>query len=571
MTPEKSLHEEVQVTDSRYPHRFVMIDESCITAYFKFKSETESAVKLKLVKKLEGRGHQGFAAFYELPDGRQLLLKSDPSEICLLEGSASFVNNLIPPAYSSSINFAHVGLLEYENTRQMSVITVQDAVIPHQTEHKITPWDVVVFGKKREPKTLISTEFYYQKTIYDTIDAFNENLKWQLATAIFASTALGDESLHLGQFLVEVNLKSNSIEGITRIDLGARERYGSMRAKHEDFKHATSKLYASSGQFFKWYIYYHLQHPEIKTKYLSLWARDINITKTAQQHKNHFLHEIEKLNLSQQKEALEGVLDVIYKKSQAVKKEAYSNLKLNELKIKVADLLQSITIIRLTSLQKKARKKLTKTINQAVNQLDINISFGDTSDITFMDIIKKLIDTTNNKTAYYLAATHSTLSLALSKIEPSKAHLIGSICEIIINRQAPCINEPISESLEQEIQAHSSNFKKLKTRIKIIELLQQHYHYLNGLIFKSTDFSSSSSSRKREIITESIRSLCDGIPPDLVLNAEFFESISERGYNFEFFGVHDDSGESPNFISKLKTLLQYFSHSHPQNLLASIV
>ncbi|HRE31133.1 MAG TPA: hypothetical protein PLD88_04080, partial [Candidatus Berkiella sp.] len=94
------------------------------------------------------------------------------------------------------------------------------------------------------------------------------------AAGIMGSAIAGDESLHVGQFMAIVD-KDGHIEGIKRIDLGARERFAVARAQSKTeppTPYNASKYYRGSGQCGKDYVSYLLAEPTLRKMYTMLWV-----------------------------------------------------------------------------------------------------------------------------------------------------------------------------------------------------------------------------------------------------------------------------------------------------------
>jgi len=320
--------------------------------------DNDSDEILTLKKLLEGRGQPGFAGFFEYHLG-QLLIKVDDSATCVMEGSAGFAQSVIPKGYESSVNFAHAGTLNSINGKE--AISIQKKAEGYQ------PWDEVVYGHKRNPKTPISYEWWHEDKIRTNINNMHENARFQLAIAIFISTLVGDESLHVGQFMAKTD-NSGQVTDIMRIDFGARERFALHRLETEDFKHETSVAYNSSGQFGKDYISYLLAHPDIKQKYLKLWAQEMDIIGLGEASKQEFMRQINNIPPEKIDEALEGVWETLSRKSSSKKPES---LTLEA----IGDLLKNSVITRATMMQKSARDKLKAGMTGAPNREE-NIGFG---------------------------------------------------------------------------------------------------------------------------------------------------------------------------------------------------
>lgn len=251
-----------RVVSRQLPTFFKQVDEDLIG---------DNTTTYHISKKLEGRGQAGLANFYS--DGQhEVLIKEDDPDTCVLEGTASFVNqcHLLPKTLEDCVNFASVGVIAKAQGQPM-VVSIQDRVMPSDQSGRVRPWDEIVYGVKRNPNTLSSYESWYPDNIKQSIASLSPNVQWQLAASLFSCAIAGDESLHVGQFMAILD-KDNNITGIKRIDLGARERYAVARAQtgqHDPFHDSTQ--YQAHGQWGKDYLTYLLADPSFRKIYMNLW------------------------------------------------------------------------------------------------------------------------------------------------------------------------------------------------------------------------------------------------------------------------------------------------------------
>ncbi|MCG8473648.1 MAG: hypothetical protein MI742_17590 [Desulfobacterales bacterium] len=278
--------------------------------------------RLQFVKSLVGRGQPGFAGFFKDTRSQvEYLVKEDEADTCVLEGSARFASELLPEGNATSVNFARAGSLVVTNPQggvaDALAISVQLKVSADDgAVSEILPWDVIVYGRKRNPKTLLSEESSHSKEILSNIAMMSHKAQWDLACGIFISTVVGDESLHVGQFMAEREKSTGRVVGLTRIDFGARERYADMRLRSGDFRHTTSKAYSSSGQKGKHYVDYLLASPAIRRKYTILWERvaAMDFRALADLHGRVFKKEMESIPPSLKEMATESVWKVLQRK-----------------------------------------------------------------------------------------------------------------------------------------------------------------------------------------------------------------------------------------------------------------
>jgi len=224
----------------------------------------------RLAQRLGNRGQSGFAGFYEPVEspGEQVLIKADPPGTCVLEGSTGFIREWLPREKRHVANFAkaQTAVLPRDNNRQL-IVTVQDKV-PNSSK-----WDVLVYGRERNPKSLKSYESKHSKKITTAIFSMGESFKQDLAYALFTSMVLGDESVHVGQFMALMEEDGDKPIGLCRIDFGARERYQQARLTSQTLEtHQTSTFYAKSGQWGKDYFGYLVRNKRVWSYYLHQWS-----------------------------------------------------------------------------------------------------------------------------------------------------------------------------------------------------------------------------------------------------------------------------------------------------------
>lgn len=295
--------------------------EEIVYGPYSFKKEGEDLIdeqerRFVVKSKLTGRGQSGLANFYT--NGQtQSLIKEDDASTCVLEGTAYFAEHLLPPALKNAVNFATAGVVAI--SPKPMIVSVQPRVMPSTQGGAVKPWDVLVYGAKREPMSLVSWEQWYEGKLSRGIAELNSMAQWQLAAGIFTSQVVGDESLHVAQFMADVDADNNVI-GIKRIDLGARERYARLREiKEEVDPYNTSAQYQSTGQFGKNYCGLMLKSPELNHKLTMLWARlsarsDIELEQAIKKSSEEaFIAQFAVIPEAQKMEALEGVLKVLNK------------------------------------------------------------------------------------------------------------------------------------------------------------------------------------------------------------------------------------------------------------------
>ncbi len=279
----------------------------------------ENEYQYQLTRKLEGRGQPGLACFYRGQDGQERLIKEDDVGTCLMEGTAYYIKDLhlLPGELADSVNFAKVGTLLKKGETKPSIVSMQDRVVSTTSDGSIRSWDELVFGAKREPKTVISSEQWNEGAIKENILLLNTQPKWQLAAGIMSSAIVGDESLHVGQFMALLDEQSHVV-GIKRIDLGARERYAVARsAANQHDPYNVSTQYRSTGQFGKNYISYLLAEPSLRKMYTMLWMNLSSIDNLQESmvnaSKQAFMAQFNVIPSEMREKALASVLETINK------------------------------------------------------------------------------------------------------------------------------------------------------------------------------------------------------------------------------------------------------------------
>jgi hypothetical protein len=461
-----------------------------------------TAQRLPFVQSLTGRGQDGLAGFFgnKEDDSQQFLVKIDDPATCILEGTARFAKDLMLPTNPHAVNFATAGLLRVDN--KAAVISVQDKV-------DAKPWDKIVYGKKRNPKTLISKEALSKKSIQNNITNLTDKAQWDLANALFVSTAVGDESLHVGQFMAKTN-ENGEVTGITRIDFGARERFSAERFYQSDFNHKTSQRYASSGQKGKDYISYLLNQKDLKQKYLTLWSRKMDIEGTAKKHADIFHEEMRKLPKKLQKKALDDILKTMFKKSDELNSYKYNkimSLPLDQKKQKVAKLLKKVTIKRMTTLQKKARAELLNNINNEYKKMNKKM------DSKGQEVFKNLIHKSDDETVNELVKMNKYFNKQIQKGNPNFAENYHNIAQTIIARQELAEHADISKNTKCAIKEQLQEMKERSLRLKMIGQLRA---YNTG------------SSKKQKLVNNAIIRLRRGEAPHTVIDESFKKIISKK-------------------------------------------
>lgn len=364
---------------------------------------------------LSGRGQPGMAAFYKADTGPELLIKEDQPDTCLLEGSAYYVQKagLVPTWLYSSVNFARAGDLKETGTKNITV-SIQKRVVKSEEKGSVVPLDVVILKHKRNPKTLFSEESWYPVTIDRQLSYMTSDPQWKLVGGIYASQLVGDESLHIAQFMAKVN-GDNFISGVVRIDFGARERFSVARDKAKDLDPTkTSSFYSQSGQCGKNYLGYYLKNPQLKFKLMCLHAfngADTEAVQTAIRQESYkaFISEFEKIPEALKGKSIQGVLDTINNKSEkekhglkkgdeglsVVSEEDYEVVEVVDKKDKqtnkehaeeLANRLSNLDVNRAIVMNQKAKEEL-KTI---LDKMEKNVKELKVSDLLYLPAINAM-------------------------------------------------------------------------------------------------------------------------------------------------------------------------------------
>ncbi len=275
---------------------------------------------------LKGRGQEGEAAFYLCEDNREYLIKKDKDlATCVLEGSLQFIQDYLPGAHAGlwksqfrdCINLAHCCVVDQYMADKKEIKEYKREVASIQPKVKdAKPWDVVLFGKKREPNHPVSQEFRNQAVILDHLAELSNVAVLSLAASIMAGMLCREESFHFAQYMVGMD-KDDEIIKFIRIDLGASGRYGRARLEAKDFKLGTSDVYAKSGQFGKRYVDYLLNAPNVMIYVCLFWSEfDIDdIDKLVSDSKECFRLQINKVPGDLQQDILNKIYDIYTKKS----------------------------------------------------------------------------------------------------------------------------------------------------------------------------------------------------------------------------------------------------------------
>ncbi len=327
---------------------------------------------------LGGRGQDGVADFFKqqisLNDqpGKEYVIKQDKPGTCVLEAATRFIEQFlpkIPHGQNSPVNFAEAcQWLERDprdstKTKAPIAITVQARLTGYQ------PW-VKIMGKERNPKQFVSFELLNAQKIKNSIHRMTPAAKSELAAAIYASELAGDESLHTGQFMVQVD-SHDDIAHIVRVDFGAAGRFAEERMKNKDhLPGQASKAYRSSGQLGKNYVSYLLQDPEVLAQYLHIGfdKKSNNPIDMAKAHRDEIVKQLDNIPQSLRSTAVRQIYDTFAKKTKTAKFRAFVQKLLVKIRKPsekdVLDLAEKTTKHRIEQLQEKRKEMLAGEIEK---------------------------------------------------------------------------------------------------------------------------------------------------------------------------------------------------------------
>lgn len=376
------------------PSSFNYTDESKITGT---DTNTRQQQQFTLISKLEGRGQPGLAAFYSPTNDNttQLLIKQDDPATCVMEGSADFVKKsaVIPSQLADTVNYAYAG--KYTDQKgEINAVSIQARVLPDDVTYKVVPWDIIVYKQKRNPKTLMSSEYWNFEDLKKHLIDMHPITQWQLAGGIFSSSVAGDESLHVGQFMAIQNAQQD-IVAIKRIDLGARERYAVARNEGQQYNpYNTSAQYVQSGQWYKDYIDFLLSAEDIKRKYTLLWALANVSNKIEEQYVLSMVNAISSIPEDKKQLAYEGILKTINNGASQIFVPQNNHLDTNILEL--AAHLGEIAKNRAALMQKVAKENLIKIFD---NNQELMEKFIHAYENNNFEKIKDIIDDLENNPA----------------------------------------------------------------------------------------------------------------------------------------------------------------------------
>jgi len=504
--------------------------------------------KLKDLKKLEGRGQSlWFAAFCKLLGeagsvNRVVLIKEDNAATCLMEGSVGYVRTLMPEKYLNVVNFAESGTLLTKEGKEKP-ISIQDKVKLTAEEAvaglSVDGFDNVVLGHKRNPKgVLADPDIANKEKIHSCIAKMGNDVKWQFATALFASYAVHDESLHIGQFMVVRN-DANEISRIIRVDLGARSRYLSHRVETEDFNHTTSIDYATSrllGE--KDYLSNYLTDIDLRSKYLHLWARtDLpKAEKVAEAAVRDFFIALNRLPKSDRSAALDGAYKELNKNSKIKDTELdiFKSLSLGDKINKMEALLIMMEMKSFTLSQQAAQKKIEKGIEKYCEILNFDKNKKD-------DILNFLAGNFERNSDECLVnklfENFKINNFDISNIQAARTIL----CHIKNNLESKLFSNPDLNN-NFDLRAEILAAKKIEIKFDVVENLLNYLNHLQAKTIKD-----SLDGVKIEAINNVLTKLADKNEDSLdkVIDDTFLRQIAKRSnpYSDRLFSSAKSSGE----------------------------
>jgi hypothetical protein len=381
-----------------------------------------------------------------------------------------------------------------EKTEEI-VMSIQPAI------ENSKPWDTLIFGVKRDPKTVRSVESKDQQLILNHISQFNQKVKSDLAVAIYASTLAGDESLHTAQFMAVVDEK-NCIQQMTRVDHGASGRFSQNRYENKDFKHRTSKVYAASGQFGKEYMTYLLYDDDVKAKYFCLWARNLaegGIELLTKESVKSFRLQMEKIPYAQKQKTLNEIYDTYTKESSIKRKGDVTQESLEEL-------MQKIISYRLTSMQTCAIKKIKKVFYEV--QKDVKTYGVSAQQLKIIESIFKQ-DFSDSSEKDILGVIHN-IHHAITTIYDKSSTLENAIKDHILLKCYKLLSYMYGSMEFSGVEISPkifSNIEKLQIKMNMTKKLREHQDYLK-------DSKIINDQAKIALIDQAICALTEGSTPE---------------------------------------------------------
>lgn len=340
---------------------------------------------------LGNRGQAGRAGFYTNESGDTVVIKEDPLSTCVMECSLGFIKAFLPEGHKECINLSECKIFE-NNEKKTILASIQPAI------QNVKPWAIVLFRSQRNPKSPISIEYMNQSTLLNKLESLNNTLKTDLAVSLWASIALGDESLHTGQFLIvyanDAKKRKNKPIHLALIDRGAAGRGAVRLMLNNEDTTKTSYTYKwgiglGIPQLYNHYIEYYLMNPDVNAKYIQLCLQQRDIRAFATQSKDCLHKSIHQIPKEEQQKTLWNIYKKILtvKCSSKEKQQLLTQLKqpLITNKSDTASLTSAILAIqervaeeRLTRMQRYAKIAVEKSIDELKSiltplQIDENI------------------------------------------------------------------------------------------------------------------------------------------------------------------------------------------------------
>lgn len=496
--------------------------------------QDDSGNQYRFIKPLSGRGQPGKAGFYEDSKGQDskgqlFLIKEDDLATCIQEGSAQFVIPFLPEEHKHAINLARIDQFsEIKKPENKSIVTIQPAIKDG------VPWDRVILGVKRDPSTWRSIESQNEEKILAHIASLPNSAKADLAAAIFASALAGDESLHIGQFMAILD-EENNVIGLVRVDLGARERHGILRLYKNDFKHETSKAYASSGQFGKKYMNYLLKDPDVRIKYLQLWMQSLGVDQEpGKESVDAFRAALSKIPEEKKHETIQKVY-AIYAKKFGGKKEKITQKDLEEV-------IQKVVSTRISSMRSMAQKEVMKLIakcdfiNKLEEKLILNPSEKNYNKLAkdFLKKINKLISDPENLgklNIYNEFLTHMYAAIEFSHLNVDNQNNLLNIIGLlqnnikiagILDKLKPSLIKPYWFSIDNKQEEMTSTLPLIIKNLEKNIYKHKRFSDIGNAIMHLEKISESTTSPKQK---ELIKSLSDTLCTRIQLKEELRSSV----------------------------------------------
>ncbi len=444
----------------------------------------EYEIKIKLI-----RG-QSEPAFFARPVSEEfsqevVLIKLDSPATCLAESLMTRPLGLETDETLSVIQ-ARLGIYQEDESAVGRVVSVQPIFISKLENESVMGFDDFILGRKRNTWTLtgVSDEYTNDVAIQACIQLMDDSVKEQLARAIYQSQINGDESTHVGQFMVTFDRESMRITGIRRVDFGALGRWSKARKDSDDFQiFHTSDSYAGffKKQFGYDYMSYLVKDPIVQAELVRLWIhtnKEEFITKAIKRFDTQvaIMENFAKGNEELHRKTLSNFLhEVLYKGEKALHEE----VDYEDFKAQVKEQFIDMATDRCEKMVEKARSERIKVViaenlrGTIAQALIINLS-GASTDLdklisqlptistyaqlkTYIELIEKENEKAPNQ---HCVALLKILKPLIAELNPlpydSASQYRGQMAELK-TQEVPSVNVGITTTSEESASATATS------------------------------------------------------------------------------------------------------------------